>query len=318
MNRPEKMYESRDVAFIIPTKDRPEKVENLLDSLARQTSMCGRIIIVDGGRSVKNTVMSFSGRLPVEYCRCLPPGQIRQRNMGISRLNNSDRLVGFLDDDMVLEPDALEKMVDFWNRVDVDTAGVGFNVTDAGDELSSMPVSLFPGRFSVPGRVLSSGANLPIQNITEDISTQWLGGGYTVWRREILQNFPQDNLNTRWAIGEDVRYSYPIGKKYPLFVCAGARARHEHVHDQAPDKSIHRYQGLKKSLASFYCVELHPELSRAACLGRLIISGLFRLVYGSVTFDPQLLEFAMGQAEAIYICVKSIFGYADLRSELED
>ena len=45
------IYSAQDVAFIIPTKDRPEKIKNLLDSLARQTVVCSRVIIVDGGES---------------------------------------------------------------------------------------------------------------------------------------------------------------------------------------------------------------------------------------------------------------------------
>ncbi len=87
MNETKKTYTGHDVAYIIPTKDRPEKVKNVLESLASQTMSCGRLIVVDGGQSVKDIVMGFVDRLPVEYYECHPPGQIRQRNMALSLLD---------------------------------------------------------------------------------------------------------------------------------------------------------------------------------------------------------------------------------------
>jgi len=171
---------------------------------------------------------------------------------------------------------------------------------------------------SVLGCVLSSGYNSAIHNISSPIRTQWLGGGYTVWKRKIIENFPQDNLNTRWAIGEDLRFSYPIGKKFPLYVCAAAKARHEHVYDQYAKKNIDRYIGRKTSLAFFYFVELHQELSRPACLWMLIGSALVQFIYGCVTFKPKLVSFALGKAEAILICLKSMVGLSNLLNELEN
>ena len=74
MNKIKKNYTGRDVAFIIPTKDRPIKVKSLLDSIVKQTVQCGRVIIVDGGQSIENIVEGHSNRMPVEYYQCQPPG----------------------------------------------------------------------------------------------------------------------------------------------------------------------------------------------------------------------------------------------------
>ena len=123
MHKKRKIYIGQDLAFIIPTKDRPKQVQTVLESIAKQSTPCGRIIIVNGGQSVQDIVMRFADRLPVEYYECHPPGQIRQRNMGISLLDDRTPLVGSLDDDIVLEPKALESMIAFWNRCDSDTAG---------------------------------------------------------------------------------------------------------------------------------------------------------------------------------------------------
>ena len=116
-------YVSTDIAFIVSTKNRPSQIEKLFESLSRQTQACGRIVVVDGGTSIKNIFYGFQGCLEIDYIQCPIPGQIRQRNMGIAALGTKYRLVGFIDDDLVLEPDALEKLVKFWNQIEIDTAG---------------------------------------------------------------------------------------------------------------------------------------------------------------------------------------------------
>jgi glycosyltransferase involved in cell wall biosynthesis len=311
-------YSGHQLGVVVPTKDRPQKIQNLLTSLAAQTVPCGRIIVVDGGQSVKHIVLSFSDRLPVEYYECHPPGQIRQRNMAIALLDTRTPLVAFLDDDLVLETDALENMIDFWNSADPNTAGVGFNVINTPRHRCSALESFFLMSSPVQGRILRSGRNVSIQHIQTNLKTQWLGGGFTVWKREIILKHPQDHLNTRWATGEDLRFSYPIGKRYPLYVCAAARVRHEHVYDQAPANGLHRYIGRKGSLGFFYFVESHPEFSRAACLWMLTGIALTTFLYGCGTLSRRKLANALGQFEAILLCLKSIVGCTNLRSELED
>lgn len=311
------VYECRHLAFLIPTINRPQKLRNLLKSLAEQTVPCGRVIIIDGGDSIENVVMEFTDRLPVEYYECHPPGQIVQRNVGIAKLDESTPLVGFLDDDLVLEPDVTEKILALWNRVEINTAGIGCNITNIPLLPFSFLLALTLMYSSVPGQVLSSGFGSRIFNVTADICTQWLGGGYTVWRRQVLLEFPQENINTRWAIGEDLRYSYPIGKKYPLYVCAGAKVRHEHLYDQYQKNVVYRYRGRKESLALLYFVESHPELSRTACLWMLLSTAILRVGYGCAAFIPPKLQYARGQMEAIWIFLKSLLLHTDLRKELE-
>ena len=231
MNATRKVYTGQDVALIIPTKDRAQKIKTLLDSVARQTVPCGRVIIVDGGRSVRDIVMSFLDRLPVEYYTRSPPGQIRQRNRGISLLNDQTPLVGFLDDDIVLEPQALERMITFWNGCEPDTAGVSFNIVNSPPFRHSWARALMGMSTPQQVRVLRSGTNVATTPADAHLRAQWLCGGAAVWRKEILKRFTNREIYLRWAICEDVIFSYPIGKEYPLYVCADAKVRHKHVYD---------------------------------------------------------------------------------------
>lgn len=312
-------YVVADLAFVVPTKDRPSQVEKLLESLSRQTQACGRIVVVDGGKSIEHIFSGFRGRLELDYIPCPVPGQIRQRNMGIKALGTKYRLVGFLDDDLVLEPDALEKMVKFWNQIEVDTAGVSFNITNTPPFRHSFLLGLFFMSAVKPGRVLKSGYNVSIGNIPVSARSQWLGGGYTVWRSSILELFTQDTLNTRWAIGEDLRFSYPIGSKYPLYVCADAKVRHEHVFDQASPGKVHWYRGRKSIISQFYFVQLHAEdFSRLACLWMLLGKCTLRLVSSSLKADRRSLLQSIGEVCGFLVCLHAALTSKQLRGKLED
>jgi len=56
-------YEPGHLAVVVPTKDRPHKVRNLLDSLAAQSAPVGRVVVVDAGVSARKVVEEFVDRL---------------------------------------------------------------------------------------------------------------------------------------------------------------------------------------------------------------------------------------------------------------
>ena len=305
-------YNAKDIAFIIPTKDRPRKVKSVLESIMGQTARCGRIIIVDSGRSVEDIVMGFSSCLPVEYYRCYPPGQIRQRNMAISLLDERTPLAGFLDDDIVLENQAVESIIAFLNKCEPETAGVSFNIINNPTHRHSCIGAIFGMSSSKPGRILRSGYNTSISAVKSDIRTQWLSGGATVWKRQILNEYHHQEINARWAIGEDLIFSYPIGKKFPLYVCASARARHEHVYDhQAKSKYI--YYGRTVVIWQLYFVESHDELSRLLFVWMIFGQIAYRMISGMLFLRLQPIQYACGQVIGLKMGLTAIlFGKGGL------
>lgn len=263
-------YEVGDIAFVIPTYNRPDKIVVLLESIKSQGCFPGRIIVVGAGCSVEKEVLAFSESLSVDYLHSEACGQILQRNIGIDSLEGKYRLVGFLDDDLVFEPGALDAMINFWNSAEPEVAGVGFNIINEEPPAHSRLRGMFFMGSPHQGGVLVSGHAVSLVNVQESIQARWLGGGYTLWRREILEQFKQLPVETRWAIGEDVRFSYPVGKQYPMYICAEARVRHEHVFDQAPPEEVIRYRGRKWAIAQLVFADMHDELSVVACLWMLL------------------------------------------------
>jgi glycosyltransferase involved in cell wall biosynthesis len=310
-------FSGEKVAFVIPTKDRPEKVREVLTSLALQTIRCHRVIVVNGGRSVKDIVLSFSSSLPVEYYECSPPGQIRQRNLAISLLDERTPLVGLLDDDIVLEPGALESMIAFWNSCEPETAGVSFNIINLPPYQHSWLRALIGMSDPQQGQILRSGYNTSISPVENNLKSQWLCGGATIWRQEILKSFSHKEINTRWAICEDIIFSYPIGKHFPLYVCAGARVKHEHPQDHTT-KTRHRYAGRAATLWRFHFVESHPELSRSHFLWMIFGQIVARSLVGLLSLKTGPMKYAFGQFEGVFKGLRALRKNVGIQSILNE
>jgi len=310
-------YYGSDLAIIIPTKDRPEKIFNLLNSLKNQSLCCGKIIIVDSGQDIKNIVDGFSETLTVEYHRSSVQGQIYQRNLGISLIDDQTKLICSLDDDIVLEPAAIASMISFWNNCVPETAGVSFNIVN-NPPFKHTWLKAFMGISSPEqGRVLSSGYNVAISPVNINIRTQWLCGGATVWKREILNKFVNKEVLSKWAICEDVIFSYPIGKIFPLYVCADARVKHEHVYDHT-NKMKYRYYGRTVTLWRLYLVESHAELSRMFFLWMLLAQISARCISGIISFRMNDIQYAVGQLEGAIIGLSALFRGSNLLSFLNE
>lgn len=299
-------YTARDLAVLVPTKDRPGKMKNLLESLVAQGEPCGRVIVVASGENIEALILSFADRLPVEYHHCEPPGQIRQRNLGIALLDaEKTPLVAFLDDDIVLEDGAQAAMLAFWNRPGMDPVGVAFNLVNMPAYVPSTFRRLFMVDGDDPGRVLRSGANTPVWNVPRDIHTQWLPGGATVWRCELVKSRMHQEIYAKRALCEDLIFSYPIGKERDLYVCAAARARHEHVEDHAK-VMVWRYYGRVDVLWRLHFVRQHGELSLAAFAWMVVGKVVGDVVKALAGGGMDRLHKAMGEVEGLAVGLNAI------------
>ncbi|MBT5399054.1 glycosyltransferase family 2 protein, partial [bacterium] len=102
------------ISFIIPTMDRELDLHILLSSIVKQTHHPDQIIIVDGSFvEIKHIIKEFPS-LNIDYMRVFPPSLAKQKNAGVKKVKDNITLVGYLDDDLELYPDSVEKMLSFW------------------------------------------------------------------------------------------------------------------------------------------------------------------------------------------------------------
>ncbi|MBL6989699.1 MAG: glycosyltransferase [Bacteriovoracaceae bacterium] len=310
-------YSGDDLAFVIPTKDRPRKIEAFLQSVLIQEIKPHRIIFVDSGESIEGILNRFKDRINVEYYRAQNRGQIAQRNEGIAKLDSSTPLVAFFDDDIILNEGSLKSIITFINNAPKNTAGVGFNITNMPANSHSWPKGLLGISGPDAGKILKSGANTPTSGTPINLETNWLCGGATIWKFEVIQEFSHRAIETRWASCEDIIFSYPIGKKYPLFVCADAKVIHDHHYDHTGNARF-VYYGKTETLWRMYFVDSNSDLSILAFLKMILSLTLARIVLGLMQLKAKHFQFAIGQVFALLIGMQVLFGLKQWKDVLVD
>ncbi len=117
------------ISLIIPVYNRPEEVEELLATLAAQTSHGFEVVIVEDGSSItsREAVERYSGRLDISYLYQENGGPASARNTGAAKAKG-DFLV-FMDSDCLVPPDyfaAVQRHIDGGGPENDNTEGVRF------------------------------------------------------------------------------------------------------------------------------------------------------------------------------------------------
>lgn len=215
-----------NAAIVVITKNRIDKLFRLLASLEQQTVSPEQLILVNAGKYSIYTQLVGHINIPLTYIDNSHPTSLSQdKNKALHYLKPHITNVCFLDDDLVLEAEALERMLKFLETAP-EVAGASFNIVDKPDIKPSWYRRLFLLDSSQRGRVLASGHHTGFNTNNDTLFAQWLPGGCTMWRRAILHRFPFDEWYQGAGYWEDVDHSYTIGNHYKLAVVSSARIWH--------------------------------------------------------------------------------------------
>ncbi len=276
------MSEDR-LAIIIPTKDRPLLLQRLLESIRQQSVLPAQIIVVDGSAASVEPSLAPFAELRVRYLRTEPPSLTKQKNLGIAALDSEVTLVAFLDDDLMLEPRALEAMLAFWASADPTVGGAGLTVLPDRPHHWLGIKRFFALDAPEDGRMLPSGYNTALRPHDSHYATQWLSGGATVWRRDVVNRYPFDEWFRGYNYPEDVDYSLQVTRDYALYMVPGARAWHRPLSVRLSGQL--RF-GIWQVRNRWYLARKHPQVSRAWCLWSLVGQSLLNATAGIVRWGP--------------------------------
>lgn len=216
------------IVLIVPTKDRPVDIQNLFASIITQIRKPDLVIVVDGSDNpIESIVNSFSDRINLKYYPCRPPSLPKQRNVGIANLPADTDWLGFLDDDLVLEPDTvlnLEKFIIAQNNPKL--KGIGLSIINQPAPKESIFNKIFLMSMKAPGKITSAGYPTPIPFVTSDVKTDWIYGGATFWAADIFKKFNYDEWFAGTGYLEDVDFSYRVSREYDLMISASAKCNH--------------------------------------------------------------------------------------------
>ena len=258
-----------EVAIICPTKNQPQKILRLLESLKSCGIKLTQIIIADGGNNLIPLIKKYENFFSnLECVYCPSDGQVLQRNFAYGFLKNNIRLVIHLDDDITLNRSSIKMMLKFWNRkenfVGKSLIGASFNIIDMAKQKDSFFRKLFFIGIKSQGKVNIAGYATPFCPASQTQNVNWLLGGATAWSRDILDNYQHPiDFKTRWAVCEDLMFSYPLSKTHKLAVVHDAIVYHnETYNDMSFKKNV--FYGLSSILMRHHFVCLNKDLSLMA------------------------------------------------------
>ncbi len=261
------MTERSRISFVVATKDRPEELRRLWTSLLAQTRVPDEVVVVDA--SARPTPRLPGGRsAPVlRLVRSGVASAARQRNLGLEAVGPEAGLVGFLDDDAVLEPGAVEAMLRFFEAAGPEVGGAAFNLVNhpplEWPGLKASPLAASLGLYDRRGgAVTASGFQTMIGPVDRTAWTDWLPSTASVWRRDIVRRFRFDEWYAGYSYLEDLDFSYRVGLTARLAVVADAYF----LHLQAPGGRGGGYAfGVREVLNRVHFVKKHKELSLGKC-----------------------------------------------------
>lgn len=295
------------LAIIVATRNRAKELRNLLTNIGRQSHLPNRIIIVDSSEVGDEKLVGEFPRLSIAYFRYSLASASRQRNFGLTKIGPEIQVVGFLDDDSLLEPDSLRIVLEYLARSSSTLAGVSLNMVNhpmlAFELLKHTGLAERLGIYSRRGgMVLPSGFQTMIGRVREETHVQWLPSCAVFWKTSILEEYRFDEWYSDYSYLEDLDLSYRIGKKYDLVVIA--EAGYQHLPSPAGRIGGFRF-GKKEVLNRVYFVRKNPELSVAKCFlalgARAGLSFVMFLRCGDPTFLQRILGNFVGIGTALFM-----------------
>ena len=274
-------------AVLIATRNRPEQLNTLLISLRGSAKRINQVTIVSSGINVSGVVNSHQTFIPINHFHSEISGQIAQKIKGIELIPSNTEWVMFLDDDVIVSGNSIDRLIDNYltNSDYKDVAGFGLNLNNIELRHPRALANLFlkiVGLYSgTPGAVLKSGHAEKYLGSTEAIYTQWLNG-LSVWRYDQLKNYNPKFARIDYAAYEDVFFSYRISKQHKLLFTNDVDA-----YSQTFEKfsSLSARQFKAAAYMRFLFVAENQELSKSLMLFAQIFRTLDFIINGDKTLS---------------------------------
>lgn len=204
------------LAIVVPTRNRPAELAGLLANLIGQTRRPDRIVVVDssdGGLAGEIRAIVAASPLACGYLHHAPPSAAAQRNAGLDVVLSDSDLVALIDDDVTLDPGALEIVCRQAATLDPAIIGFGINPQDAdagrghGRIRSSRLAETLGLYSSRNAAVAPSGWHTRTLRVGATSEAGWLTSCAVVWRAEAIRDLRFDEYFEAYSYLEDLDFS---------------------------------------------------------------------------------------------------------------
>ena len=252
--------------LIVCTYMRPEPLLLLLQSVQRQTVCPNEILIIDGSTNKATEVMLSKDRFDnLSYFLVdeSDRGLTKQRNFGISKLDNSCEVVFFLDDDIVLEDNYFEEIINAYTLYPAALGIGGYIVNDSKWCFVGQNYKASINEFYYDGWKIREGSRFVLRKYlgldsnqppgySSDFShgrsvgflpptnkiypVEQLMGGVSSFRKEVFANFSFSHYFEGYGLYEDADFTLRVSKKGQLYVNTAAKLNHYHDASGRPNQ----------------------------------------------------------------------------------
>ena len=271
MNQP-----SVRLAILIATKDRIDKLRNLLESVSQSTLLPDKIVIVYSGEDISSLIFQYQKNLNIQIIYSPISSQSVQKSLGIKSLSGDYNWVLFLDDDLVLESNTIKILFDEYlmNPKFGEYAGFGLGISNRSTRRLNIVVKTFLKLLKLfsdtPGTITKSGHAQSYLDHDTEIDVQWLNG-ISVWNYNVLSSYSANPASVTYSAYEDVEFSYSVGKNNKLLFVPKVKVFNQKIEGGVPlSLSQYIYGGQFR----YRFVSTHSELSKGWLLASQLIRGI--------------------------------------------
>lgn len=226
------------ISVVVATKDRADKLANLLASLRKSEARPAELVVVDASLDDRTRVACEAAHDcagVVHHVHAPMPGAGAQRNQGVAR--SSQPFILFADDDTVFEPGC---------------HGALFAALEAGPALGGVSALITNQQYHPLGKISRAfyawlhGSNLadfsgrcvgpavgflpwdrPERAEVEPVD--WMPTTCAMYRREALPDPPFDPFFKDYSLVEDMAMSLVVARRWRMANVRGARVYHDRV-----------------------------------------------------------------------------------------
>lgn len=280
----------KQLEIIVATKDRPDHIARMLESLSNSTKIPAKIFIVYYGSILESQLLLSNPLLNLQFIQSQIASQIFQKKLGLKALSEDCKWVLFLDDDVVIETNTLEKLFELYlkNNTLSNYAGFGLAIKNRAMQNRNAFVNFFlylVKLFSYkPGHITIGGHPQTYLDQKLDCEVQWLNG-ISLWQKKFIKSYFNLPDLTNYAAYEDVMFSYSVSRNSKLLFVSNI-----FVLDQEPEsfKPLTIDQFISACYARYFFVGSYSQMSK------------FWLIVGQIVRSVNFIVESKSQRTYIY------------------
>jgi GT2 family glycosyltransferase len=292
---------------VIPTKDRPARVEATVSALLSQTRLPARIVLVDASSpplTPSHELQERSSAAGVELVVLESEASTSgQRNRGVEHVETP--LILLLDDDVTLHAEFVQVLIDRWERDGLTAFGALVGTRMNGPRQRLLPRLLrlvgmlhYQAFRSASTSFRRSRKLRLVSRPAHEVMVPACGAGCTLLRTDLLRRHPFDERFSGYAPGEDLDMSCRLSADAPILQVPGACWTHDLSHKERTSVLRWRQRGRIETYFRARHLERSP-FSIAAFALSLFAEAAIAAAYSVRHLDGHFLGYVSGVLETL-------------------